>query len=254
MFDAPAKVAAPKPAVDKQAAPKEISGGFGMFGAPSKPAAPDTKAADERKAAEARAVEQKRQEAEAKRALIADEKRRKAEEAKASAAAASEARRVEAEQKRQKAEAAKAAAAEEKRRIAEDNRKKADMAKAAADTEAKRKEAEQKKAAAVRAKQAQESVKQAKPRSTFSLTALFGGSADEGTKAEKVKPATQPQAVSVAPKGVATISEWKQNRDGSITGRVSGGVGFKDGEKIETSPIGGKAIGGAVVQTASGSR
>jgi hypothetical protein len=152
--------------------------GFGAFGAPSKPsvakaAAPDTKAPVERKATEARAVEQKRQEAEAKRAVIAEEKRRKAEEAKASAAAAAEARHVEAEQKRQKAEAERAPVAEEKRRKAEENRRKADTAKAAAAPEAQRKEAEQKKAAAVRARQAQESVKQAKPRSTFSLTALF---------------------------------------------------------------------------------
>jgi hypothetical protein len=86
------------------------------------------------------------------------------------------------------------------------------------------------------------------------LTALFGESDDEEMKAETVKPPVQQQTVSIAPRGVATISEWKQNCDGSITGRVTGGVGFKDGEKIERSPIGGKTIGGAVVQTASGSR
>jgi hypothetical protein len=55
------------------------------------------------------------------------------------------------------------------------------------------------------------------------------------------------------PRGIPIISGWRQNRDGSITGRVSGGTGFKEGEQISTSPIGGKAIGGAIVQTASGS-
>jgi hypothetical protein len=86
---------------------------------------------------------------------------------------------------------------------------------------------------------------------------LFGRGDDE----DAVEPKTaasdtssaQPKK-SAAPPGVPTISGWKQNPDGSITGRISGGSGFKENEKIETSPIRGKAVGGNVVQTASGSR
>jgi membrane protein involved in colicin uptake len=166
-----------------------------------------------------------------------EEKRRKAEEAKAAAAAAAEARRAAAEEKRRKDDEAKAAA----------------IAAVQQAAEAKRKEAEEKRAAAIRARKAQESVKQAKPRSTFSLTALFGSSKDS-SDAASARPTVEPQMASSAPRGVPTISGWTQNRDGSITGRISGRSGFKDGEKIETSPIGGKAIGGTIVTTASGSK
>jgi uncharacterized membrane protein YqiK len=90
-------------------AAKESSGGFGMFGAPNKPAAPDTKVTDERKAAAARAAEQKCQDAEAKTTVAAEANRRKANETKMAA----EVRRV---VEANRAEAA--AAADKKRKIA----------------------------------------------------------------------------------------------------------------------------------------
>lgn len=54
--------------------------------------------------------------------------------------------------------------------------------------------------------------------------------------------------------GVPMISRWKQNGDGSITGFISGSAAYKDGESITTSPLSGKAVGGKVSMTKSGSR
>jgi hypothetical protein len=59
---------------------------------------------------------------------------------------------------------------------------------------------------------------------------------------------------SSAPGGVPTISRWKQEKDGSITGIIRGSGAFKDGDPITTSPIRGKAAGGTVVTTKSGSK
>lgn len=180
------------------------------------------------------------------------EKRKKAQLAAEKAA--------EAKRKAEEAAAAQQARADElkaeKERQAKFAAEKAEMTRRQA--EAKRKEAEEKKEALLRAKKAQESIETAKPRSTFSLTSLFGkrdeGPSDSSTVTTPPKPNVEPQKTSWAPRGVPTISGWSQNRNGSITGRISGGSGFKDGERVTTSPIGGKAIGGAIVQTSSGSR
>ena len=171
----------------------------------------------------------------------AEQKRREADEKKQQAA---EERRIAAEQQAK----ARREAAEQKRIAAEQKRKQAAAA-----------EEDKKKAQAARAKQAQASVQTAKPRATFSLANLFGGSdkVDESSDSSieaQARPSVQPKKMASPPRGTPIISDWKQNRDGSITGRISGGTGFKEGEKITTSPIGGKAIGGAVVQTASGSK
>ena len=94
------------------------------------------------------------------------------------------------------------AAEEAKKREAEE--KKADAAAAA---EARRRQSE--------AKKADTFIAQAKPRSTISLGFLgFGQSGDE--------PKDAPRTVSSAPRGVPTLSNWRQNRDGSITGLISG--------------------------------
>ena len=61
-------------------------------------------------------------------------------------------------------------------------------------------------------------------------------------------------AAATAPRGVPTISRWKQNRDGSISGFISGSPDFDDGEYVTTSPIKGEASDGAVVRTGSGSK
>jgi hypothetical protein len=243
----------------------QSQGGFSLFGggAPaepaSKPAAPDTRAADA-----ARAAEERRQQA----AAAAEEKRQQAAAAAQARKEAAEQKRREAEERRQQAAAAAAQArqeaAEQKRREAEERRQQAaaqaeaKRQQAAAQAGAKRKQSEQ-SARAERAKQAQASVEKAKPRATFSLASLFGGGSGEidDTSATSedapARPTVQPKKMRSPPRGTPVISEWSQNRDGSITGLISGGA-FKEGEKISTSPIGGKAVGGALVETSSGSK
>jgi len=54
--------------------------------------------------------------------------------------------------------------------------------------------------------------------------------------------------------GVAVLSEWEQEDDGSITGRVSNREGFTDGTWITTSPVKGRAKAGRIVTTSGGSR
>ena len=53
--------------------------------------------------------------------------------------------------------------------------------------------------------------------------------------------------------GIATLSDWKQNSDGSITGYVKNKQDFKDGTKITTSPVQKGAKKGSVITTGSGS-
>ena len=117
-----------------------------------------------------------------------------------------------------------------------------------------------KKSPAANQKKAEEVLRKAKPSATISL---FGfGQKDDTSGTQALKP-TPPKRVSAppkptkpskAPKGVPTISKWRKNRDGSITGSISGSPAFEDGEKITTSPITGAPSAGAVVRTNSGSR
>ena len=115
------------------------------------------------------------------------------------------------------------------------------------------------------AKVALEATEQAKPRSTFSLTALFGlDKKDDETPAnsaevkQSLAPAKSVQrkaSSAKAPRGVPTMDSWRQNRDKSITGIISGSASFPDGEKITTSPIAkGTIDSGEVVFTKSGSK
>jgi len=58
-----------------------------------------------------------------------------------------------------------------------------------------------------------------------------------------------------APPGVPVMKRWRKNRDGSITGFISGSNAFSAGEKVTTSPIGkGELQSGNVIQTQSGSK
>jgi hypothetical protein len=106
------------------------------------------------------------------------------------------------------------------------------------------------------AKAALEKVEQAKPRSTFSLfrnTAKIEPQLARPSASVQTKPAPQP--VLTAPRGVPSITKWKENRDGSITGLIRGSPNFKDGERVTTSPIvSGRMAQGETVQTGSGSR
>ena len=75
---------------------------------------------------------------------------------------------------------------------------------------------------------------------------------------KKVAPAPKKKAAPApkkAPAGVPTINKWRKNRDGSITGLISGSSSFSENEKVTTSPIAqGDIASGEVVRTGSGSR
>jgi hypothetical protein len=115
------------------------------------------------------------------------------------------------------------------------------------------------------AKIAIQAIEKAKPRSTFSLFGLGVGDLDDGPPPKKEtakappkknvgKKAPAPKA-KVAPKGVPTVSSWQMNRDGSISGIISGSINFNDGERVTTSMIeNGRIDSGEVVTTGSGSK
>ena len=134
--------------------------------------------------------------------------------------------------------AARQAAIEEKKRLAEEA-----AAKKAEQAAARQAAIEEKKRSA-RKQQAEKAISKAPRGVTISL---FGfGQKNDDTDNSSVS--------STAPGGVPTISRWRQERDGSITGVISGSGAFKNGDPVTTSPIRGKAIGGTVVTTKSGSR
>ena len=108
-------------------------------------------------------------------------------------------------------------------------------------------------------KAAEEALKSAKPRATISLFGItLGGEEEEPVPVKSSATATattKAPAVKNAPRGVPTISKWRKNRDGSVTGSITGSPRFSEGEKITTSPIAsGDIASGNVVKTGSGSR
>ncbi len=182
-----------------------------------------------------------------------------AEERKAAAAAkraeveAARIARLEAAAKR-KADAEAAVAAKraevEAAKIARQEAAEAKRAEAAAATRARQEAAAAAKSA--QAKKAEAAIAEAPSRSTISLGFLNFGGDSEDTSSQSSRPASK--TVSQAPRGVPTISKWKQNRDGSISGVISGSNFFGIGETITTSPITSEPADGAVVQTLSGSK
>jgi len=88
---------------------------------------------------------------------------------------------------------------------------------------------------------------------------LFGfgqkesGSDSLAVQANGVKKKAQ-RVLSTAPRGVPTISNWKINRDGSVSGFIFGSPNFDEGESVTTSPLLDDALEGVVAQTGSGSR
>jgi len=98
-------------------------------------------------------------------------------------------------------------------------------------------------------------VGKARPGATISLGFLNFGSDDknEDTGSDKSGKGA-PQVVSQAPRGVPTITSWRQNRDGSISGKISGSSAYSDGEAVTTSSITTDAVDGGLVNTTSGSR
>ena len=181
------------------------------------------KQADERRAA----AEARKREAEEKRAAAVDARKREAEEKRAVAIAQAEVRKNEIEDKR----VAALQAAEERKRDAESKRAKAAVAKV---------------------KQAEKVITSASSSKPSRTISLFGfGNVNE------VEQQSPDVVIKQAPRGVPIIKSWKLNRDGSLSGFISGSPNYDDGEVVTTSKIKGSSndiVGGSVVQTGSGSR
>lgn len=156
---------------------------------------------------------------------------------------AAEARKAAKEEAQQRKQAMLEAAAEKKRQ-AEERREEAKRI-----AEEKKAEAERKRLVSVEKKAAEVRLQKAKPGATISLGFFSLGQQKGDGEVDKTA------GSSIAPKGIATISKWTQNRDGSISGRISGSSAFTDGEAITTSPITTKDPSQqSVVTTVSGSR
>jgi hypothetical protein len=76
---------------------------------------------------------------------------------------------------------------------------------------------------------------------TFSF---FGGGGGGGASTVKAS----------APTNMPSLSRWRQNADGSITGIISNSKSFQKGTKITTSPVKKGATPGSIVKTGSGSQ
>ncbi|GAX22994.1 hypothetical protein FisN_15Hh109 [Fistulifera solaris] len=95
-------------------------------------------------------------------------------------------------------------------------------------------------------------------RATINLLGLKNLDNEQSLPKQKglpAKPPKRPPSASKAPAGVPTLSRWRENADGSVTGNVSGSRNFTDGEKITTSKIArGNFASGEIVVTGSGSK
>merc|ERR1711862_898478 len=176
-----------------------------------------------------------------------------AEERKRELAALAEEKRMASQRSAQEKRIAQQKAAEQRRKVIEEKR-----AIAQAQAEARKKDIEEKKrvAAAAKVKQAEKVIKSSdlinsKPSRTISL---FGfGQKQDTTVTTTTTTTTKTKA---PPRGVPIIKGWKQNKDGSITGFISGSPNYDDGEIVTTSKLktSGVIEGGSIVQTISGSR
>jgi len=147
--------------------------------------------------------------------------------------------------------------AEEKRKQAlaavEAKKKEAEIKRslAIAAAEEKRKLAMEKKIALDRAKESERVLNKAKPGSTISLGFFgFGLKPEQGSRKDEESVKT----TSAPPRGVPTLRNWRQNRDGSITGLIYGSRSFDAGESVTTSPIQGQVAVNTLVTTKSGSK
>merc|ERR1711862_905483 len=176
-----------------------------------------------------------------------------AEERKRELAALAEEKRMSSQGSAQEKRIAQQKAAEQRRKVIEEKR-----AIAQAQAEARKKDIEEKKrvAAAAKVKQAEKVIKSSdlinsKPSRTISL---FGFGQKQDTTATTTTTTTT--KTKAPPRGVPIIKGWKQNKDGSITGFISGSPNYDDGEIVTTSKLktSGVIEGGSIVQTISGSR
>jgi hypothetical protein len=104
------------------------------------------------------------------------------------------------------------------------------------------------KAAATQQEKQAKAVLNAKPGATIRLFDFFVGRDDDEVEDTNRSQTREP------PKGVPTLSKWRKNLDGSVSGIITGSKAFNDGEAITTSPLKGDATPGSVIMTQSGSR
>lgn len=178
----------------------------------------------------------------------ADVQARKQADAKAAAKREAElqARRQSEEDRKQAIEAQRLAAAAQKK-LEEDEKKREAEEKKRIDLE---KSERQRKM-----QQAEQNISKSPRGVTVSLFGFGAPKSDESsTVSTKAPTVTLQTATTAPPRGVPVISRWKQERDGSITGVITGSASLNDGDRITTSPIKGATIGGTVVTTSSGSR
>jgi len=247
------KPAAPKKVVEysfpsesppaKTESPKFQMPKFGGGSPPKKAAATKSGAGTAAAEAKAKANRLRQEEADRKKEEAAELRRRKqleiqqkAEEAKQAAA---ERKRIQQQKQQEKLEAQRQAA-EQRKQEAEQRKQEA---------EEKRRQALQEEKAVAAEKAVEKSIGQAKSRTTISLGNLFGGNDSQETKTT-VDPSNPKTA---APSGVPVVTSWKQNSDGSISGRISGSPNFSEGEFVTTSPVPQGATSNSVVKSSSGS-
>ena len=241
----------------------ESSGGgfFSLFGGGKDVSSPAPKEKDvvteARKEAQAKEAQQK---AQAKANMDAEEKRRIAMEVAAKREAAVQARKqadakaaaakreAEAQARKQVEEDRKQAVEAQKRTAAAAAQKKLEQDKRQRDAEEKKRIDLEKSERQRKMQQAEQTISKSPRGVTVSLFGFGAPQSESSTVSTKASTTTAP------PRGVPVISRWKQERDGSITGVITGSAALNDGDRITTSPIKGTAIGGTVVTTSSGSR
>jgi hypothetical protein len=186
----------------------------------------------------------------------AAEKLRKEQEAKQAAAAVAEQKKQEAEARRQAREQAKLEQVRQKERanaqreeLARKQQQEAEARRAIQEAAAEKREQEQEQAAK-RAAQDNARREQAAAAEEKRLQAQRQREA-----VAKAAPGATIKKLARAPKGVPTIKNWRQRRDGGVSGLIFGSPNFEDGERIETTKIISDSVeNGVIVQTGSGSR
>merc|ERR1711966_525671 len=158
-------------------------------------------------------------------------------------------------EKAEKAKQQREAALAAKKLAAEEAKQERDS-KAAAGAAAKAKAATAQKEMKGADKQASpKKVTQVKRSPTISLFGLAGSGGKRKSQQEPTPAPPAKKQKKQSKPGMPTMSNWKLNRDGSISGNISGSPNFREGEKVTTSQIvQGRVESGAVVKTGSGSQ
>ena len=191
-----------------------------------------------RKQADAKAAAEKRE---------AEVQARKQADAKAAAK-----REAEVQARKQVEEARKQAIEAQKRTAAA--QKKSEQDKRQREAEEKKRIDREKSERQRKMQQAEQTISKSPRGVTVSLFGFGAPQSDESSTVSKAPTVSLKSATTAPPRGVPVISRWKQERDGSITGIITGSATLNDGDRVTTSPIKGSAIGGSVVTTSSGSR